>query len=211
MIRILAAIGMTLLVATPALAESYCAQVREAVATYGYAAARRHALHSLRDARSTVRRPMPEPCARTTPRPLPWGSCTAPRQLRTALISASRPGFLETAPRAGLRSPIAVRSAVRPTSSILTPRRRDARAMEETEISFRKPSLALAVSAPARSAGRDRFADHPGRVEEGEVAAVGATGGMRKVQNVPALSHGRASWSQQPFLRRRKTRGRPRP
>ena len=44
MIRILAAIGMTLLVATPALAQSYCAQVRQAVATYGYAAARRHAL-----------------------------------------------------------------------------------------------------------------------------------------------------------------------
>ena len=44
MIRILAAIGMTLLGATPALAQSYCAQVRQAVATYGYAAARRHAL-----------------------------------------------------------------------------------------------------------------------------------------------------------------------
>ena len=44
MIRILAAIGITLLVATPALAQSYCAQVRQAVATYGYAAARRYAL-----------------------------------------------------------------------------------------------------------------------------------------------------------------------
>ena len=44
MIRILAAIAMILLVVTPALAQSYCAQVRQAVATYGYAAARRHAL-----------------------------------------------------------------------------------------------------------------------------------------------------------------------
>ena len=44
MIRILAAIGMTLLVATPALAQSYCAQVRQGVATYGYSAARRYAL-----------------------------------------------------------------------------------------------------------------------------------------------------------------------
>jgi hypothetical protein len=42
--RTLAAIGMTLLVATPSLAQSYCAQVRQAVATYGYAAARKHAL-----------------------------------------------------------------------------------------------------------------------------------------------------------------------
>ena len=45
MIRILAAIGMTLLAATPALAaQSYCAQVKQAVATYGYASARRYAL-----------------------------------------------------------------------------------------------------------------------------------------------------------------------
>ena len=44
MIRILAAIGMTLLVATPALAQSYCAQVRQGVATYGYSAAKRYAL-----------------------------------------------------------------------------------------------------------------------------------------------------------------------
>jgi hypothetical protein len=45
MIRILAAIGMTLLAATPALAaQSYCAQVRQAVATYGYASARKYAL-----------------------------------------------------------------------------------------------------------------------------------------------------------------------
>ncbi len=44
MIRILAAIGMTLLAATPALAQSYCAQVRQGVATYGYSAARRYAL-----------------------------------------------------------------------------------------------------------------------------------------------------------------------
>ena len=44
MIRVVAAIGMTLLVTSPALAQSYCDQVRQAVATYGYAAARRHAL-----------------------------------------------------------------------------------------------------------------------------------------------------------------------
>jgi hypothetical protein len=44
MIRVVAAIEMTLLVATPALAQSYCDQVRQAVDTYGYAAARRHAL-----------------------------------------------------------------------------------------------------------------------------------------------------------------------
>jgi hypothetical protein len=44
MIRTLAAISITVLVATPTLAQSYCAQVRQAVATYGYAAAKRHAL-----------------------------------------------------------------------------------------------------------------------------------------------------------------------
>lgn len=45
MIRMmLAAIGTTLLVTTSALAQPYCAQVRQAVATYGYSAARRHAL-----------------------------------------------------------------------------------------------------------------------------------------------------------------------
>lgn len=45
MIRILVAIGMTLLVAAPALAaQSNCARVRQAVATYGYASARRYAL-----------------------------------------------------------------------------------------------------------------------------------------------------------------------
>ena len=43
-IRIPAAIGMTALGATPALAQSYCVQVRQAVATLGYFAARRHAL-----------------------------------------------------------------------------------------------------------------------------------------------------------------------
>jgi hypothetical protein len=45
MIRTLAVIAMTLLAATPALAaRSYCAQVRQAVATYGYASARSYAL-----------------------------------------------------------------------------------------------------------------------------------------------------------------------
>jgi hypothetical protein len=45
MIRILAAIAVSLLAETPALAaQSYCAQVRQAVATYGYASARRYAL-----------------------------------------------------------------------------------------------------------------------------------------------------------------------
>jgi hypothetical protein len=45
MMRILAAIGLALLVATPVLAaQSRCAQVRQAVATYGYASARRYAL-----------------------------------------------------------------------------------------------------------------------------------------------------------------------
>jgi hypothetical protein len=45
MIRILAAIEITLLLATPALAaQSNCSRVRQAVATYGYASARRYAL-----------------------------------------------------------------------------------------------------------------------------------------------------------------------
>jgi hypothetical protein len=44
LIRIMTAIGMTLLVATPALAHSYCHQVRRAVATYGYSAVKRYAL-----------------------------------------------------------------------------------------------------------------------------------------------------------------------
>jgi hypothetical protein len=49
MTRFLAAIGTALLLTTPLLAQSApspadCEQIRQAVATYGYAAARRHAL-----------------------------------------------------------------------------------------------------------------------------------------------------------------------
>jgi len=49
MTRFLAAIGTTLLLTTPLLAQSApgpadCEQIRQAVATYGYDAARRHAL-----------------------------------------------------------------------------------------------------------------------------------------------------------------------
>ena len=43
MIRILAAIGIALIVETPALAQSYCDQVKQGVATYGYDAARKYA------------------------------------------------------------------------------------------------------------------------------------------------------------------------
>jgi hypothetical protein len=44
--RIVFALGVALLLAdcVSAQAQTYCAQVRQAVATYGYAAARRHAL-----------------------------------------------------------------------------------------------------------------------------------------------------------------------
>lgn len=44
MTRILMTIGVALLLTDSALAQSYCAQVRLAVATYGYEAAKRHAL-----------------------------------------------------------------------------------------------------------------------------------------------------------------------
>jgi hypothetical protein len=40
MTRILTTIGIVLLLTGPSLAQSYCAQVRQAVATYGYAAAK---------------------------------------------------------------------------------------------------------------------------------------------------------------------------
>ncbi len=44
MIRIFGAIGVALLLTSSSMAQSYCDQVREAVATYGYAAAKRHAM-----------------------------------------------------------------------------------------------------------------------------------------------------------------------
>ena len=44
MTRILVALGVALLLTNSALAQSYCDQVRQAVATYGYAAAKRHAM-----------------------------------------------------------------------------------------------------------------------------------------------------------------------
>jgi hypothetical protein len=44
MIRILVAFGVVLLLTSSSLSQSYCEQVRQAVATYGYAAAKRHAM-----------------------------------------------------------------------------------------------------------------------------------------------------------------------
>jgi len=44
MIGILVAIGVVLASTTSSSAQSYCQQVRQAVATYGYANAKRHAL-----------------------------------------------------------------------------------------------------------------------------------------------------------------------
>ena len=44
MIRLLVTAGVALLVTNSARAQSYCDQVRMAVATYGYEAAKRHAL-----------------------------------------------------------------------------------------------------------------------------------------------------------------------
>jgi hypothetical protein len=44
MTRILVAVGVAALLTNSALAQSYCDQVRQAVATYGYAAAKRHAM-----------------------------------------------------------------------------------------------------------------------------------------------------------------------
>ena len=45
MIRmILFAVGIALMLTNSSLAQSYCDQVRQAVATYGYNAAKRHAL-----------------------------------------------------------------------------------------------------------------------------------------------------------------------
>src|SRR6266513_1386244 len=44
MIRLLVGLGVVLLLTNSSLAQSYCQQVRQAVATYGYAAAKRHAM-----------------------------------------------------------------------------------------------------------------------------------------------------------------------
>jgi hypothetical protein len=44
MIRILAAVAVALLLTDASMAQSYCDQVRQAVATYGYAAAKQHAM-----------------------------------------------------------------------------------------------------------------------------------------------------------------------
>jgi len=44
MIRILVAVVVALLLTKSSIAQSYCDQVRQAVATYGYAAAKRHAM-----------------------------------------------------------------------------------------------------------------------------------------------------------------------
>jgi hypothetical protein len=45
MIRILVAGVAALLMTNASIAQSYCDQVRQAVATYGYAAAKQHAMH----------------------------------------------------------------------------------------------------------------------------------------------------------------------
>jgi hypothetical protein len=44
MIRILSATAFALLLTNAAMAQQYCDQVKQAVATYGYAAAKAHAL-----------------------------------------------------------------------------------------------------------------------------------------------------------------------
>jgi len=44
MTRILMAVGVALLLTNAASAQAYCDQVRQAIATYGYAAAKRHAM-----------------------------------------------------------------------------------------------------------------------------------------------------------------------
>jgi hypothetical protein len=44
MTRILVAFVVALLLTNSSMAQSYCDQVRQAVATYGYAAAKRHAM-----------------------------------------------------------------------------------------------------------------------------------------------------------------------
>jgi hypothetical protein len=44
MTRMLVAVGVALLLTSSSSAQSYCDQVKQAIATYGYAAAKRHAL-----------------------------------------------------------------------------------------------------------------------------------------------------------------------
>jgi hypothetical protein len=44
MVRILSTVAFALLLTNFAMAQSYCDQVRQAVATYGYAAAKQHAM-----------------------------------------------------------------------------------------------------------------------------------------------------------------------
>ncbi len=44
MIRILCAVAFALLMTNASMAQEYCDQVKQAVATYGYAAAKAHAL-----------------------------------------------------------------------------------------------------------------------------------------------------------------------
>jgi hypothetical protein len=44
MVRILFTVAFALLLTNFAMAQSYCDQVRQAVATYGYAAAKQHAM-----------------------------------------------------------------------------------------------------------------------------------------------------------------------
>ena len=44
MIRISVAVAVALLLTNAAMAQSYCDQVKQAVATYGYAAAKAHAM-----------------------------------------------------------------------------------------------------------------------------------------------------------------------
>ena len=44
MIKVLVSVGVVVLSTEGALAQDYCDQVRQAVATYGYEAARKHAL-----------------------------------------------------------------------------------------------------------------------------------------------------------------------
>jgi hypothetical protein len=57
MIRVVVSVGFVLLLTNFSLAQSYCQQVRQAVATYGYAAAKRHALahYSIREVRAADR------------------------------------------------------------------------------------------------------------------------------------------------------------
>jgi hypothetical protein len=44
MIKILCAVGFALVMTNASMAQEYCDQVKQAVATYGYAAAKAHAL-----------------------------------------------------------------------------------------------------------------------------------------------------------------------